>query len=112
MDQRATSAHMPFWKRGLLITTLLLCTGPFAAVPCFASPSGHGHFHFTNAATCVAGDGGDGGVAINRSTGGGGGAGGDCVFAGGAKGGGGGTILNGAGPNKANGGNVILPSHH
>lgn len=101
MKRRTNAGGSSLWKRGLLMAIMLLCAGPFVTIPCFARTP---HIHNVLYATCVAGDGGDGGIANNESTGGGGGEGGDCVFGGGSKGGGGGTILNSHGINKANGG--------
>jgi hypothetical protein len=109
MERRANDAHMPFWKRGLLITSLLLCAGPLAAVPCFASPARH--IHVTKQAVCTAGDGGANVKAPNavfQSTGSGGGDGFHCVFGNGSRGGKGGTTLNTSGFTNADGGTVVL----
>jgi hypothetical protein len=99
--------HLPLWKRLTLVTTLLLSAGAIAPVTCFAHHGSYHHHHhnrYIANAQCVAGDGGDGGIAIGASTGGSGGPGGDCVI-GGAKAGSGG--IQGAGSSGAGGGNII-----
>ena len=91
--------RLPFWKRLMLLTTLLLSAEPLATI--VSGQSVHTN-SFTYIA-CSAGPGGEGGVASHGSSGGTGGSGGDCVIHG-IKGGTGGTS-NGAG---ASGGDIFL----
>jgi hypothetical protein len=93
MDRRATSAHMPFWKRGLLITTLLLCVGPLATIAsshaAYASATIYRHYqvkvHKKNEVdilnifvACQPGENGKKGEATGKSHGAKGGKGGTC----------------------------------
>jgi hypothetical protein len=114
---RLQHVHLPLWKRLTVVTTLLLSAGALAPVACFAHAGAHTglglhlHLHhhhrdrYIGYATCVAGDGGDGGIAINGSAGGNAAGGGDCMYNS-AKGGPAGE--QGAGSTGASGGNVIF----
>ncbi|BCL79955.1 hypothetical protein ccbrp13_24200 [Ktedonobacteria bacterium brp13] len=93
MEQRVKRAHVPVWKRGLLIVALLLCAGPFATSasthPAYASAIRYRHYqirlHHKNEEyilniyiACQAGKNGKKGEATGHSKGAKGGKGGQC----------------------------------
>ena len=96
MEQRVKRAHVPVWKRGLLVAALLLCAGPFATIAsthsAYASTSSHHPHHVRPHGkekkvnilniylACDAGNSGNGGKATGKSKGANGGNGGACVI--------------------------------
>ena len=76
MERRVKDVHLPLWKRYMLVSIFFLGAASLVTGNCsaHASPSRHAPHNF-----CIAGNGGNGGTAINHSAGANGGNGGNCA---------------------------------